>query len=151
MNNWLKWNWVDWALIGLATIGVVSISPAARRWSLGIQDIGFFVLILALVWCPLLGWRRFARFRQERRWSRWRVWLSLGACLALSAAVVAPFLILLPYVFMRIQGDFLNAWFFTAVAAFVLGCFSEQRVRFPLILGGLGLVSLVILIPKGIL
>jgi hypothetical protein len=147
--SWLKWTWTEWVLIGLTTVGVISMLPVTRGWPLAIQDAGFLALVLVLLWCPGLGWWRFARLRRAGGWSSWRVWATLGACVALSAAVAVPFLAILS--FGRFRWDFLSAGYITAAAALILGCLAKWPARFPLMLGGFGMVSFMVLIPKGML
>jgi len=149
MSNWLKRGWVEWMLLGIIAVGVIPVLPVGRRWPMRVQDAGFFAFVAALFWCAGLGWWRFRVLRRERGWRKWRVWASLIGCGALSLALAIPILAIFSFGFL--VWDFLTAWVIAAMSALLLGFFAERPVRFPLVLGSLGMVSLVVLIPKGVL
>jgi hypothetical protein len=141
-------SWIDWALVALIAIGVISMLPALHRLPMALQDIGFCMLLLAMLACPAIAWWRVLGVVKALGWRKWRVWMSIGGCVALTGAILIP---MAGIVLFFLRWDWLTVWLAASVLALLLGVLAIPPVRFLLTLGGFGMVSLVLLIPKGVL
>jgi TRAP-type mannitol/chloroaromatic compound transport system permease small subunit len=111
-----------------------------------------YVASLVLFTMPLilvfLSWQHLGRAWRSGENQRWRVWVSVAGCVAFSIALAVPCLVaLLTLNWLTWSIACLGAGMLTLLA----GVFAARGLRFPLILGGATVVSLVILTPIGIL
>jgi len=144
-NEWPSWIW------GFGFLIVVSLIASSRLGGslpFGARNAAGFVILLAPIFLLAMSWAGFVILRRDSIRFVWRMWVALVGCVALSAAIAIPVLVIL------LGLDYLRLviWIFgCGVVAFVSGLLAPRLLRFPLILGGLVMSGLVLIIPIGIL
>jgi hypothetical protein len=141
--------WVDWTLLTMTASGAMLIHPFFRRLPLIVEDLGLCMLLLGLVASLAIALWRIRTVVKERNMRQWKFWTSIGGCVALSAAFVIPLIAVNSMSFF--WTDWPTLWLAASGMAFFLGALAAKPSRFPLMLGGLGMLYLIIVLPRGVL
>jgi hypothetical protein len=113
-----------------------------------VQDGAFLFLLCLPIILVTMSWVGFTNARRDGSVPRWRIWTSLCGCVALTLALIIPFLV----VFLTLDYTRWAVWIFgSGVVSLLAGICAPRAIRFSLLFGGLIMSSLVVLIPVGIL
>jgi hypothetical protein len=148
-RGWPRWE----AILGsLVIVSFVSCSRLGHRLPMVVQDVAFLVVVATPLLLTAISWAGFANVRRDGNVSRWRIWISLCGCVALSLALVIPWIAFFFSMLLSLDWRRLAIWCLAAsVVSLLAGILGAKSVRFPLIFGGLLMGGFVAIIPVGIL
>jgi hypothetical protein len=144
---------LEWVLGALTVAAVVLTGQGHRRLSIVAEDTGFGALVVLAVVFVAMAWWGLLRAWKDREVTRWRAWLSLAGCIALFLAFAMLWIPMLFFFWGRgfMDWDNRTLWIVSALLALLAGVLGARPTRFPLILGGLMMTSVVMMIPGGVL
>jgi hypothetical protein len=88
-RGWPRWE----AILGsLVILSFISCSRLGHRLPMVVQDVGFLVVVATPLLLTAMSWAGFAKVRRDGNVSRWRIWISFCGCVALSLALVIPWI-----------------------------------------------------------
>jgi hypothetical protein len=144
-RRWPRWEWI---VAALSILALASCSRLGQRLPMIVQDVAFLFLIGLPFILTTMSWVGFKTARRDPTVARWRVGASLCGCVALTLALMIPFLVVFFTLdYTRWAVGILGA----GVVSLLAGLLGPRSIRFPLLFGGLIMSSLVFLIPLGIL
>jgi magnesium-transporting ATPase (P-type) len=150
-HGWLSWEWITESLV---IVSLVACSRVGHWLPMAVQDAAFLIVVATPLFLTAMAWARFVNVRRDWKIPRWRFWISLCGCVALSLALVMPWIIFLFSMLRLHLFDWMRllVWCLAAsLGSLLAGIFGPKSLRFPLIFGGLIMGGLVVIIPVGIL
>jgi hypothetical protein len=145
LRRWPRWEWIVGAL---CILSLASSSRLGHHLPMIVQD-GAVLFLLSLPFILVIqSWVGFKTVQRDEKVGRWRVGTSFCGCVALSLALIIPFLV----VFFTLDYTRWTVWILgSGVVSLLAGIFAPSSIRFSLLFGGLIVSSLVVMIPVGIL
>ena len=145
LRRWPRWEWIVGAL---SVLSLASSSRLGHHLPMIAQDGAFLFLVGLPFILVTMSWVGFKTVQRDENVARWRVGTSFCGCVALSLALMIPFLV----VFFTLDYTRWAVWIFgSGVVSLLAGILAPKAIRFSLLFGGLIMSSFVVLIPVGIL
>jgi hypothetical protein len=144
---------LEWAIATL-TIVVIVLNTRPRLFLPTIMREADEIALLVLApFFAAMAWWRFMSARREGSIPRWRIWISLCGCIALSLAIVVPvFAVGMPdRLIFALPWDFAPVWHVSGAISLLASVLAARKMRFPLVLGGLVVVLIMLLLPSPVL
>jgi len=139
---------LSWLLGTLALVSLGASSGLGKRLPMAVQNLAFTFLVANAGFLALMAWVRLTQLWKAGDAPAWRSWISALGCVALSFAIALPFVVMFSMLSWTRWGI---ACLGASVTALVCGVFAQKTMRFPLLLGGISVASLVFLIPVSVL
>jgi hypothetical protein len=145
LRRWPRWE----SIVGaLSLLSLASSSGLGHQLPMIVQRGAFLFLVGLPFILATISWVGFNTVKGDEKVARWRVVTSFCGCVALSLALIIPFLV----VFFTLDYTRWTVWILgPGVVSLLAGIFAPRSIRFSLLFGGLIMSSLVVMIPVGIL